>query len=339
MGEKVIAIHRKSRASFLLPVSVPTASAGKLCGWCVQNCKIAEGEFGYCGLRTVERGKVLHLAGTRKAGLLHWYRDALPTNCVADWVCEGSKMHGYHNLAVFYGSCTFNCLFCQNWHFRDLTCSLLRSARQGKVGFSRNLMSAEELAGVADGRTFCVCFFGGDPASQMPHALATARRLAERGVRVCWETNGSMNQHFMKEAVKLSLETGGTVKFDLKAFSEGVHIALTGVTNKRTLENFALTTEFLKERKVSPKHQPSQPLVVASTLLVPAYVDEVEVGHIASFIASLSTDVPYALLAFHPQFYLSDLPTTSRADAEKAFAIAKKAGLKNVRIGNVHLLA
>jgi len=200
-------------------------------------------------------------------------------------------------------------------------------------------MSAEELAGVADDRTFCVCFFGGDPASQMPHALATARRLAERGVRVCWETNGSMNEHFLEEAVKLSLITGGTVKFDLKAFSEGVHIALTGATNKQTLKNFALAAKFLKERENHPLDKPSQPLLVASTLLVPHYVDEVEVRLIASFIAGLSEDIPYALLAFHPEFYMSDLPTTSRAEAEKALLTAKNAGLRNVRIGNVHLLS
>ncbi|MEJ2366587.1 MAG: PEP/pyruvate-binding domain-containing protein [Deltaproteobacteria bacterium] len=40
------------------------------------------------------------------------------TNCVADWVCAGHRQAGYHNLAVFYASCTINCLYCQNWHFR-----------------------------------------------------------------------------------------------------------------------------------------------------------------------------------------------------------------------------
>jgi len=27
--------------------------------------------------------------------------------------------YGFYNLAVFYGTCNFNCLFCQNWHFRE----------------------------------------------------------------------------------------------------------------------------------------------------------------------------------------------------------------------------
>ena len=63
---------------------------------------MSEDERGYCGLRTVRSGKLVHLAGTPERGLLYWYRDPLPTNCVADWVCEGGQHRGCHNLAVFY---------------------------------------------------------------------------------------------------------------------------------------------------------------------------------------------------------------------------------------------
>ncbi len=57
------------------------------------------------------------------------------------------------------------------------------------------------------------------------------------------------------------------------------------------------------------------------------------------YIASLDPDLPYSLLAFHPQFFLHDLPVTSRDDAEEALAAARAAGLTRVRIGNRHLLA
>jgi len=81
------------------------------------------------------------------------------------------------------------------------------------------------------------------------------------------------------------------------------------------------------------------PLLIASTLLVPGYVDESEVPAIARFIAGLNPRIPYSLLAFYPQFYLDDLPTTSRSHAHRCLSIAEKAGLKNVHVGNVHLLA
>ena len=104
------------------------------------------------------------------------------------------------------------------------------------------------------------------------------------------------------------------------------------MSNKRTLENFARAARHIPER-------PEPPLVVASTLLVPGYVDAKEVSEIASFIASFDPSIPYALLGFHPHFYMPDLPRTSVRHAEEAEAAARAAGLTNVRIGNRHLLS
>jgi pyruvate formate lyase activating enzyme len=193
------------------------------------------------------------------------------------------------------------------------------------------MQSAEELAAVANARTFCVCYFGGDPASQMPHALAASKRLAARGVRVCWETNGTMHPKLLDAAVQYSLATGGCIKFDLKAFDEDLHRALTGISNRRTLENFARAA-----RQFNAQTEP--PLVVASTLLVPEYVDAEQVGKIARFIAALDPRIPYALLAFAPSFYMSDLPCTLVQHAREAEVAAREAGLFNVRVGNRHLL-
>ena len=316
---RVEAIHADSRAEFDLPAKPPRHTNGIQCTLCYNECSIGEEERGFCGLRMVRNGKLVHLAGIPASGLLHWYRDPLPTNCVADWVCEGNKHPGCHNLAVFYSSCTANCLFCQNWHFRRT--SPLES----------ETISADELASVANSHTFCVCFFGGDPSSQMPHALATAKHLAQRGVRVCWETNGTMHPKLLNAAVKYSIRTGGCVKFDMKAFDEEVHLALTGVSNRRTKENFARAAQRFTER-------PELPLVIASTLLVPGYVDVDQVSKIAGFIASINPEIPYALLAFAPHFYMSDLPCTSVHHAKEAQTAARRAGLRNVRLGNRHLL-
>ncbi len=312
--------HAEGRRLFGLPEEAPRAADGVRCGLCARNCVIGEGQRGYCGLRTMQEGRLVHLAGTPKRGVLHWYRDPLPTNCVADWVCAGHEKYGDHNLAVFYCSCTFDCLFCQNYHYREV--DPVRS--EG--------VSAQELANAANPRTFCVCYFGGDPASQMAHALASGRLLAQRGVRICWETNGSAHPKLMDRAVELALQSGGTVKFDLKAFDPTLHRALTGADHQRTLENFARAASRIGER-------PNPPLMVASTLLVPGYVDAEEVSRIARFIADLDPTIPYALLAFAPHFLMPDLPRTSVRHAQEAEAAARAAGLTNVRVGNRHLLS
>jgi pyruvate formate lyase activating enzyme len=271
-----------------------------------------------------------------EAGRLHWYFDPLPTNCVADWVCAGGSdagypgyscrrgpETGYNNLAVFYGACTFDCLFCQNWSYRRLTLE------------TKGGRSVEELASAVDARTACICYFGGDPTPQLDHALAASRVARERNrnriLRICWETNGAMHKNLLRKMTELSLETGGTVKFDLKAWTAGLHRALTGVDNDWTFANFSRAAQRISER-------PDPPLLVASTLLVPGYIDADEVGRIARFIAEIDPDIPYSLLAFHPDFLMDDLPVTSVDEAEACLAAAETAGLSRVRLGNRHLL-
>lgn len=335
-------VHRESRRRFGLPEEAPRSPEGVPCKICINECRIPEGGRGYCGIRRNEKGKLV--GGTSRDGYLSWYYDPLPTNCVADWVCPGGTgsgypeychrqgpEYGYKNLAVFYHACTFNCLFCQNWHYRELT---LRS----------KAVSASELAEAVDERTSCICYFGGDPTPQLPHALAASRlALYHKGtglalskrkgsiLRICWETNGTMHPSYLKEMARLSMESGGCIKFDLKVWSKELNLALCGVSNERTLENFHLLAERIKER-------PEPPFLVASTLLVPGYVDEKEVSQIARFISSLNPNIPYSLLAFYPHFYMGDLPTTSRTHALRCKEVAEREGLKSVRLGNVHLL-
>jgi len=312
--------HAASRRLFGLPEHPPRAENGRHCGLCVQDCVIAEGQQGYCGLREVQEGSLRYLAGTARRGLLHWYRDPLPTNCVADPVCSGHSQHGKHNLAVFYASCTIDCLFCQNYHFREV------DPRESDT------LSAEALAETGNDRTYCVCFFGGDPVSQMPQALAAARRLAERDIVVCWETNGTARPRLMDKALDLAMETGGCVKIDLKAYDEALCHALTGASNRHTLENITRAAARVRER-------PEPPLLVVSTLLVPGYVDADEVARIAKFVAERDPTIPYVLLGFSPHFLFADLPRTSVRHAEEAEGAAREAGLETVRIGNRHLLS
>jgi len=325
--------HRRARVEFGLPSETPTDKSGKVCDLCVRTCRIGLNKHGYCGVRK-NTGVQLE-GGDEKRARVSAYHDHLPTNCVADWVCPGSSECGYPefsyregaevgytNLAVFYEACSFDCLFCQNWHYRN------SSMRPGGV-------SPGGIAHAVNERTACICYFGGDPGPQAGHALEvsrTARRNnPDRILRICWETNGSARPTVLDEMVQLSLESGGCIKFDLKAFDENIHEALCGISNSRTLANFVRACKRIPER-------PDPPLVVASTLLVPGYVDAQEVGAIARFIAEIDPNIPYSLLAFHPDFKMTDLPPTSRRHAEEAIEAARKAGLTRLNIGNIHTL-
>jgi len=176
-------VHAESRGVFGLPPKPPRNPDGISCGVCSNDCKIGSGEKGFCGLVFNSGGRLVRMGGTVKKGVLQWYYDPLPTNCVAWWFCPGctgagypeyaykrGAETGYANLAVFYGACSLDCLYCQNWHYRNL------AAKLGPV------MSAESLAAKADSHVSCICFFGGDPSVQMPHALKVSQ-IALEGAR------------------------------------------------------------------------------------------------------------------------------------------------------------
>lgn len=304
-------VHREIRKKFQQPEE--KQKEGIICNICVNECRIEEGETGYCGIRKNEKGKLKIYDGK-----LSYYFDPLPTNCVASWICPEKNSSGYFNLAVFYSSCNFNCLFCQNWHYREKLYTFI---------------SPEELANSVNRRTKCVCYFGGDPVSQIEHSLKTSEILMQKNpqVRICWETNGSMNKNLVKKISEVSLKSKGCIKFDIKAFEENLNLALSNSSNKNTLENFAYLAEISKD--VKDYH-----FLIASTLLVPGYIDEKEVEKISSFIASLNPEIPYSLLVFYPEFYMKDLPVTPKKSVYDCKRIAEENGLKNVNIGNIHLL-
>jgi len=325
--------HHRSRIPFQLAIAPPREASGTLCQICVNRCQIGENGWGYCGLRTRKDGVLQGVS--KREGNVSWYYDGLPTNCVADWVCPGGTgagypqyahthgpEYGFKNLAVFYYGCSFNCLFCQNWTHRERV-------------WDRKRFTPEELAQAVDERTSCICYFGGDPTPQLPHSIEVSKRALERAtgriLRICWETNGSMNPNLLDQMVDVSLESGGCIKFDIKAWNDSLHMALCGITNARTKENFERAAPWFKKR-------PDPPLLIASTLLVPGYIDEKEVRDISKWIASLDPEIPYALLAFHPQFFFKDLPVTLKDLAFRCKEVAEEAGLQRVRIGNMHLL-
>ncbi len=298
-------------------------------------CIIGDGGKGFCGLRTNIDGQLQSMSDPYR-GVLHAYSDPHVTNCCSAWFCPAGTgagypqyaynigaERGYANYAVFFYGCNFDCLFCQN--------ASHKSVSSGKT------ISVDDLSDNVrkDTRYSCICYFGGSPEPQLPFAINASKRVLEenpgRIIRICFEWNGCGNPVLVREAAELVLESGGNIKFDLKCFNENLSLALCGVPNKKAYENFEMVTrEFYGERR-------SLPVVTATTLLVPGYVDALEVEEIARFISDLNPEIPYSLLVFHPDYLLSDMPVTPRRQVEECYRAAKKY-LKQVNIGNKGLL-
>ncbi|MCJ7443280.1 MAG: hypothetical protein MUO26_01895 [Methanotrichaceae archaeon] len=86
------------------------------------------------------------------------------------------------------------------------------------------------------------------------------------------------------------------------------------------------------------KYRSEPPIIMASTLIVPGYIEEQEVRSIAKFIATIDPQIPYSRLAFYPHFYMQNLPLIEKSLARRCLAEAHDAGLDKVRLGNKQLL-
>lgn len=329
--------HASARRIFGLPESVPKSRSGIPCNLCANECRIELGGSGYCGLRKNVEGRLISLVAPAR-GLYHAYLDPHVTNCCSAWFCPagtgsgyptfspcvGPEM-GYYNLAIFFYGCNFDCMYCQNWSHKDVA--------------SSHLYSIDDLVDrtLRNPKITCWCFFGGSPEPQLPFALKASERVLElmpkfdRVLRICFEWNGCGHPKLVRKAAELTFKSGGNIKFDLKCFDENMSLALSGVSNRRAFENFGMVAREFHVLRKDP------PVLTATTLMVPGYVDADEVEGIARFIASLDPKIPYSLLAFHPDFLMKDLPITPLDQALSCYRAAKK-HLERVNIGNLHLL-
>ncbi len=307
--------HLDSRRKLGLPGVPPRGSETIPCRLCANECRPEAGELGYCGLRTNRGGRLASVVSPGVA-LAHIYLDPLPTNCCAAWFCRCSEERGY-NLAVFFYGCSFDCLFCQN-------------SSHKRLGGAPRLTEEKIISAALVPEVRCVCFFGGSPEPQLPFAIRVSRRIMQESgnsKRICWEWNGSGHPALARKAAEIASASGGTVKFDLKTSRSRLSLALCGVDNRRTYENFSLLARLF----------PRDDVLTATTLLVPYHVDAKEVGEIARFIARHDRNIPYSLLIFHPDYLMTDLPVTPRAQAEACFQEARR-HLSRVNMGNLQLL-
>jgi pyruvate-formate lyase-activating enzyme len=84
-----------------------------------------------------------------------------------------------------------------------------------------------------------------------------------------------------------SLEAIDEVVFSLKAYTDSLHRHYTGRSNRKALENFvSLYNSGIKLR--------------AESVLIPEYIDHLEIENIARFIASVDKGIPYRIDAYIP---------------------------------------
>lgn len=335
--QKAMASHAQARKLFGLPAESPAMEEGGIhCKICSQNCRMNEGELGYCGLRWNENGKLLSLS-TPYEGVFHAYPYRFTPNHSAS--ASGLSVAGCRDhspfkpveqdleagsLAIFLYGCPFDCLFCQNTIHNRYQANWVRPA-EALIDMTLENNDISHWY-----------FFGGSPEPQLPFAINASQKIltalrGKRRLNISFEWAGCGYPELVKKAARIAYESGGTVTFNLIAWDETLHLALTGSSNKMVYENLAMVARAFPRRTDQPSW------LWVTTRLIPGYIDEREVEPIAGFLSGLDSSIPYRLLVFHPGFMMEDLPITPREQVRACYQVAKNY-LSHVHVGNVHLL-
>lgn len=259
-------------------------------------------------------------------------------NCkLCEWECEVNRLEGElgvcklgkpevasstlhpappKSYTIFMNGCNFKCLNCQNWniaHYPD-------SGESGR-GFLEPAdlaKEAYEAINSTQGRVMGadrIFFSGGSPGLSLPYIeklVEEARELGE--VKVNFDTNGFLTQKSLERVIDFAT----SVTFDVKAYHDDVHRALTGAPVEPVLRNAEHMAEEAKEK-----------LWEFRVLVIPS-LNEKEIKPIARFLSEIDKELPLNFLAFRPNFLLENHKGATRKMMEKAVETARETGLKNV---------
>jgi len=272
------------------------------CTICPRNCKIQEGQAGFCQIRKNINGEItltsygfntgLAVDPIEKKPLYHFY--------------PGTKVLSFGTLG-----CNMGCQFCQNWH-------ISKSKADPKI----NATSPEKIVKLAkDLGCKSVAFTYNDPIVFFEYAIDTAKLCRENGIKTVAVTAGYINPEPRKEFFKYM----DAVNIDLKGFSEDFY-------KKNCLAHLEPVLDTIKYVK-----QKTTCHMELTTLLINGENDSTSMlkAECEWIIQNLGNDVPLHFSAFHPAYKFSDRFPTKKETLLLAYGIAKQMGMKYVYTGNV----
>lgn len=276
------------------------------CTICPRNCKLKEGQRGFCHVRKNIKGKI-HLT-------TYGYNTGLSIDPI-------EKKPLFHFLpmskTLSFGTlgCNMGCFFCQNWHI---------SKSKMDENFL-NKTSPKEIAQIAkDKGCKSVSFTYNDPVIFFEYAIDTAIECHKIGLKTVAVTAGYINEEPRKEF----FEHMDATNIDLKGFSDDFYKKSCMARLEPVLE----TIKYVGSLKNC--------WLELTTLLIEGENDSDEqLKHECEWILNnLGSDVPLHFSAFHPDYKLLNKTSTKPETLLRAYNIAKEMGLKYVYTGNIRNL-
>ncbi|MBI5253373.1 MAG: AmmeMemoRadiSam system radical SAM enzyme [Euryarchaeota archaeon] len=272
------------------------------CSICERRCVIAEGGRGFCKTKTNIEGRLYTLVYGDISALESRPIEIKPF------------FHFYPGstaLTFSTWSCNFHCPWCQNWH-------LSRSEPKPEEA---NFISPERMIGTAlknKDEGLCVSFQ--EPTLLFEYSLDVFKIAREKRLYSCWVSNG----YLTLEALRMLASAGmDAIKIDMKG-DENVYKKYCGGLDVNVVWRNA------REAKKLGMHVEIVNLVITDVNDDEACLNEIIQRH----IKELGADTPLHFTRYYPAYKFSN-PSTRIETLEKAYEVAKKAGVLYPYIGNM----
>jgi pyruvate formate lyase activating enzyme len=275
------------------------------CLACAHRCLIRDGRRGICQVRFNQGGK-LRVPWGYVAGLQ------------ADPI---EKKPFYHILpgsdALTFGmlGCDFHCANCQNW----VSSQVLRDPAADESAMHIRCITPVQmvLAAKRSGAAIIASSYN-EPLITSEWAVSIFKLAVEQGIKCVYVSNGNATPQVL-EFLRPYLSA---YKIDLKTMRDKQYRKLGGVLNN-VLDTIRMA------------HQLGLWVEVV-TLVIPGFNDSnEELMEAGRYIASVSPDIPWHVTAFHPDYKMTESPSTPVKTLQRAAEIGQEAGVKFVYTGNL----
>jgi pyruvate formate lyase activating enzyme len=289
------------------PLFFTEAEGVVICNLCPNSCHIQSGRFGACGVRGNKGGK----------GIIPFY--GFISALAMDPIEKKPLYHfkpGSKILSLGFAGCNLHCPFCQNWHISQNT------------DISGKWMESNEVISAAlQNDSPSIAYTYSEPLIHAEYIIDCMVLARKHGIANVLVTNGCINT----DAAAKILALTDAANIDLKCFSAqtyGKTLAGIAASSANNENIFKTVCEFIKLSHEMGVH------IEVTTLVVPCLNDSrEELNAAAEFIASVNSEIPWHLTAYHPD-YRWNAPRTDPDFLMKTAKEAKKI-LRHVHTGNI----
>lgn len=269
-----------------------------------RNCKIRDGQFGFCGVRA-NKGGVLHTLNYGKS--VHVTEETIETEAVFHYM-PGARILSMGNIG-----CMMNCDYCHNWKTSQARFVEDRDIRE---------YSSQELVEIAVERKIPVLSWTyNDPVVWHEFVLDTGRLARTRGLK-----------NLFKSAFFISLEGAAELCEVIDIFSVSIKTMNEKLYRKISKGWLPPVLEATKYVFAQDKH-----VEISNLMVTDANDSEDDARAIAEWVlTNLSDEVPVHFVRFHPDYKYTHVGRTPIERLVRAREAAMEMGIKYCYLGNVY---